>query len=285
MQDFLSFSAQIKSKYSYRNTNWIKKQYKGASIVKTYSDWKKDNIEVRKGQHGIKILRPIFAEVVEIENKVIPKKKWDDAILQKIKNNELEVQNVLRSFGISYVFDISQTFLPKEKYPKNYFDSWYRKNKPDPTLDEKCSIIFNVLSRIIERKGWKINTDATLGLVQGQTTFLLKEIKLNKLNELHENLNTLFHEYAHILCEHDKSKISLGLKEYQAELVAYTCHKHINIEVKEHSFKYMKGWLKDINASQKRAIVDQIIRVSKEIVNELEDELRAMELETNKTIN
>ncbi|WP_429995207.1 hypothetical protein [Mycoplasmopsis bovis] len=69
----------------------IKDQFPGASIVKSYSSWKKENVQVRKTEKGISIFRPKVIEYVVYDNKKVTKDKWTNEIKELVKNNELEV--------------------------------------------------------------------------------------------------------------------------------------------------------------------------------------------------
>ena len=84
--------------YSPRNILLIYAQNKNATSVASYTDWKRHGYQVKKGEKGIKIIRPI--------------KFIDDATGEEVIN-----------FRTGYVFDISQVICKNPKPdPKPDFD-------------------------------------------------------------------------------------------------------------------------------------------------------------------
>ena len=97
--------------YSYTNSLLISIQNENATIVKSFSDWKKDNVSINKNEKGIKIFCPIKQVFVEYEK--------DDKGRIKIDENGNRIENKKyerTAFKVGRVFDISQTNANKEDY-------------------------------------------------------------------------------------------------------------------------------------------------------------------------
>ncbi|WP_029333254.1 hypothetical protein [Mycoplasma capricolum] len=149
IQDFLEFSLQIHNKYSLRNLEMVKKQFQGATILKSFTEWKRERIFIKKGEKGIKIWQPLESDYVELEDNIILKKDWTDEIKEKVKNRELEVKSKVIGFKMGNTFDISQTNLPKEQYPLNYFT--YFIDEDNDNL-EKNITLFNEIKNVLKIK-------------------------------------------------------------------------------------------------------------------------------------
>nr|VZR97382.1 hypothetical protein MF5295_00285 [Mycoplasma feriruminatoris] len=274
IQAFIEFSLQIHNKYSLRNLEMIKKQFEGATILKSFTEWKREQIFIKKGEKGIKIWQPMESDYVELENNIIIlKKDWTDEIKEKIKNKEIEVKSKVIGFKMGNTFDISQTNLPKEKYPLNYFT--YFISEDDDNL-EKNTALFNEIKKCIENKNVQVYMDESLGQVKGLASrFTLNgetrsSILLNEHNSVKQNIETLLHEYAHIKYNHSYKDTSRAECEYQAELTAYLLCKKLKIDTRDYSYDYIKSWVDGSTKEDRKKWLNEVVLKSKQINNELE---------------
>ncbi|PTD31817.1 ImmA/IrrE family metallo-endopeptidase [Mycoplasma leachii] len=277
IQDFLEFSLQIHNKYSLRNLEMVKKQFQGATILKSFTEWKRERIFIKKGEKGIKIWQPLESDYVELEDNIILKKDWTDEIKEKVKNRELEVKSKVIGFKMGNTFDISQTNLPKEQYPLNYFT--YFIDEDNDNL-EKNITLFNEIKKCIENKNIPVYMDESLGQVRGVAPrFTLngeirRSILLNEHNSVRQNIKTLLHEYAHIKYNHSYKDTSRAECEYQAELTAYVLCKKLNIDTQDYSYDYIKFWVDDSTKDDRRKWLNEVVLKSRQINNELEEHFK-----------
>lgn len=118
--------------YSTTNALLIYSQFPTATKVGSYNTWKKNNRQVKKGEKGIKIFRPM-----------IGKRKKDD--IETAKSDEKEE---LIGFTLGTVFDISQTEIIDME-----LEAEKEKKQPSKRVFEKCSgtdELLTVLKNIIE---------------------------------------------------------------------------------------------------------------------------------------
>lgn len=260
MEDFLSFIANLDNKYSYVNMCLIKDQFPGASIVKSYSSWKKENVQVRKTEKGISIFRPKVIEYVVYDNKKVTKDKWTNEIKELVKNNELEVYTYTKGFTLCKVFDISQTTLPKNQYPKQYFLYFIKEDNENIKPNTK---LLSLLCNFIKKHNIGI-TYASMGLITSEQRFygtniygIQHWIRLNDKNSITQNIYSLVKEYAHTLLGHDKSAINNIENEYQAKLVAFTVCKNLKLKgIELSSFDKFRSW---VNQSTKQMRKNELI--------------------------
>lgn len=102
--------------YSARNQLLILAQRPNATGVRTFDQFKKDGYHVKKGEKGIKILKPVEHEVFQRADKsVVDVFKATASEKEAIKNGNLKTQKKLY-YKLQTVFDVSQTNVPKEEY-------------------------------------------------------------------------------------------------------------------------------------------------------------------------
>lgn len=102
--------------YSARNQLLILAQKPNATGVRTFDQFKKDGYHVKKGEKGIKILKPVEHEVFQRADKsVVDVFKATASEKEAIKNGNIKTQKKLY-YKLQTVFDVSQTNVPKEEY-------------------------------------------------------------------------------------------------------------------------------------------------------------------------
>ncbi|EIN15486.1 Hypothetical protein MAGb_0140 [Mycoplasmopsis agalactiae 14628] len=272
MEEFLSFIANLNNKYSFINMCLIRSQFPGASIVKSYSSWKKENIQVRKSEKGISIFRPKVIKYVVYNNAKVTKDKWTNEIKELVKNNELEVYTYTKGFTLAKVFDISQTILPKEKYPKQYFSYFIKED--DENINPNAKLL-SLLCNFIAKHNIGI-TYATMGLNTSEQRFydtnihgIKHWIRLNDKNSITQNIYSLVKEYAHTLLGHDISAISKIENKYQAQLVAYAICKSFRLKgIEISSFDEFRSWVNQSTKEMRKKWINSVIFASKQFAND-----------------
>jgi hypothetical protein len=191
MQTYLEMCARF-HQYSPNNIWLITTAFPDATMVAGYRKWQEMGRYVIRGERGIPILAPM---------------------LKKKENGRDKQERVLTGFRVVYVFDISQT--DGEPLPEP--PQW-----KSPEQNEKLT---KRLLAFAEGQGIKVEVreleGETQGISQGGSIVLSPEA----------GTKTLLHEIAHELM-HQKGEgpLSRGLRELEAEAVAYVVAKHFDLD-------------------------------------------------------
>jgi len=191
MQRYLDMSAKF-HQYSPFNVWLILMEKPTATVVAGFHKWISMKRFVRKGEHGIAILAPVFAPEVNEDGEQIEK---------------------LVGFKTVYVFDISQTDGQPLPEPPNWKST------------EQNALLRERLQDFAANKGIVVNVKQLPGETQGVSlggTIILSPQAGTK---------TLIHEIAHELLHHKQHEVtSQTIRELEAEAVAYVVCKHFGLD-------------------------------------------------------
>jgi len=177
--------------YSPCNVWLILMSQPNASYVAGFKKWQSKGRFVRKGEHGIPILAPIFTTVI---------------------NKDGEEEQKLTGFKIVFVFDVSQTDGDPLPDPPNW------------KSPEKNAELMNKLTKFAQDKGIQIQMKHIGHDIQGVS--LGGKIILDP----EAGTKTLIHEIAHELLHHKENVLSgCTHRELEAESVAYVVAKHFGL--------------------------------------------------------
>jgi antirestriction protein ArdC len=191
MQRYLDMCSKF-HQYSPFNVWLILMEKPTASVVAGFHKWITMKRYVRKGEHGIAILAPVF---VPDEN----------------ENGE-QVEKLV-GFKTVYVFDISQTDGEPLPEPPNW-----KSPEQNALLTERL-LDFTASKGIIVKV--KYLPGETQGISLGGTIILSPQA----------GTKTLIHEIAHELLHHKQSEVtSQTIRELEAEAVAYVVGKHFGMD-------------------------------------------------------
>ena len=243
-ENFMKYLATASKfhKYSFGNQILISVQNPVATQVASYDDWKnKFNRQVKRGSKAIKILVPVFAKT-EVVN----------------SQGQKEEEKRLVSYRVGNIFDIADT--EGDEIPKFFTE-----------LGDQGQSYYETLKGIMEQEGIKV-VEENLGKVQG-----LSSGKLVKINVTLDGTNkflTLIHEYAHEVLHKGSENATLarGLKECQAEAVAYIVGNYFGVESPVSS-DYLQNW--GNNATTLKENLKPVIRASQLFINQLVQELES----------
>jgi hypothetical protein len=240
-KNYLLFSSKF-HKYSFGNQILISIQNPLASKVASYDDWQtKFNRQVKKGAKGIKILVPVFKKV-EVNN-----------------NGVVEEEKRLVSYRVGNVFDVADT---EGQEIKEFFYA----------LGDKGQSHYETLTRIMEKEGIKVVEES----IKPQGISYGGLVKINSSLDGTNKFLTLIHEYAHELLHKgsENAALSRGLKECQAEAVAYIVANYFEVESPVSS-DYLQNW--GNTADTLKENLKPVIRASQLIINQLVQELSVSE--------
>ncbi|HGZ7920819.1 TPA: ArdC-like ssDNA-binding domain-containing protein [Staphylococcus aureus] len=286
IKEYIDFSSQFYN-YSSRNQMLIANQNKGASVVAPYKKWQELDAQVMKGEKAIKIMVPserkTFVRHNGDDKQIVPISKATAEEKQKIKDNQIKVNKQI-TFVKGNVFDIRQTNLPEEKYPK----IMQQLRGDVPNYEEKISNLTKIANAfditVRESKdSMKGARGAYIETVSGD-----KIIELNKNNEEQQNTKTMIHELGHALI-HGKDKIvdsnknlSKQDREFQAEMTALIVGKHMGLENNDYSIKYIHSYAAEFNSEQKLELMKDVQKASSELIKAIDgNDSKQIYLEAN----
>lgn len=222
---FLDFMGGFHA-YSLNNVLLILSQFPAASRVAGFRAWQEKGRQVRKGERGIRIFgysaRKITDESGEVE--------LDDDGNPKTR----------ATFPILSVFDIGQTdpIDPDEDEP------WNIVNRLDG--DDEAGV-YATIRAYLEGKGWTVEDDEISGERNGYTDPEARRVVIDSRLSPAQRAKTALHEAGHILLGHVEDLADYlehrGVKECEAESVAYVVAGLLGIDTSAHSVGYVAGWV------------------------------------------
>ena len=251
-------------RYSFANTMLIMMQCPGATAVMPYGNaekqtgWLGIGRQVRKGETGIRIWAPSTRKL--------------DPAADRLKvigpDGKLAKTEVLTGFRLVSVFDVSQT--DGEPLPK-----------PNRLLDgDDPAGLFAQLMDVAIELGFSVQVTPEIAGRPGANGICVfvgesgAEITVAGSRSPAQKVKSEVHEIAHALL-HNGSIITRGLKELEAESVAYVVCKYLGLDTSDYSFGYVAGW-KGGDAEQAREAIkasgQRISGASKQILDGLEAE-------------
>jgi len=219
-EKFLTF-AQSFHTYSLNNVLLILSQRPDASRVAGFRQWQAKGRQVRKGQKGIKILGYSTKEIT-VED-----------------DNGDETERRTARFPILTVFDISQTD-PSEG----------AEQVDDMTAhiegDDVARIAAKVTAWLVEQ-GWTVDVEPIDGAANGYTTTDgTRRVVIDAKLAPAQAAKTTVHEAAHVILHADEpiaeNAEHRGVKETEAESVAYVVAGLAGLDTSAYSVGYVAGW-------------------------------------------
>jgi antirestriction protein ArdC len=221
----------------------IAMQRPDATQVAGYGTWHSLGRQVRKGEHGIKIL-VCGAEKLTVTNVATGEK------------TEMESASHLR-FRVVNVFDVEQTFgedLPDATTPRLL-------------AGEAPDGLWAALAAQVGQAGCTVvRTDCSPanGSYSPETRTVTVRPDLSDA----QACKTLAHELAHVLMEHDYATRLRSLCEVEAESVAYVVMRSQGVETDGYSLPYVATWAGDTKAVAATAAA--VVKVAHQIMTALE---------------
>lgn len=218
---WLTYAASFRS-YSVRNILLIRAQRPMATQVAGYKSWQERGRQVRKGEHGIRILGG--KTVVRTETNP--------------DGGEEEEKRRVQFFPCS-VFDVEQTDLVDPS------------KEPAPLakrLDGADELgIYGATFDYLTGLGWQVRREPIPGETNGYTQHEGKTIVVDEGLSPAMSAKTLLHESAHALMhapdiDGDRYVEHRGEKEVEAESVAYLVAHACGLDTSEYSVGYIAGW-------------------------------------------
>lgn len=297
---YLEFLAQF-HKYSPRNRAMILSQRQSAIGVGSYKWFQSQGYQVQRGEKGIKIMAPatvtLFSrqkngtsQLVKLSEATANEKKQIAA--GKIKTRSKTV------YRLGTVFDVTQTNMPKDKYPEYYpnrhVDFEIKDKQQAQELKEALQAVGKELQvkLITKEKFDKLapqEQDAIrekLGNAKGAFFPAANTIMMNPKNTPSEDITVLIHELAHAtlhnaspnkeakewLAKNGLEKINadqpVAIKELQAEMTSYLVAKKHGIDTSATAQTYIGSWtqnnqkLSEMKPIEQQDILNSVINTA-----------------------
>ena len=263
-----------------RNTYTNKKTGRTREVVH-------NNLSVKTGEKShITLFRPMMVEMIPVldENgnqvkngKGNPKyKRLSEATLEekalkkegKLKSRffqERDSKTGLAKFATYKVFELSQTTLKPEFYPKAMPNRHYDFNMDHIRTKE----VLEGLSDYAKNIGITIYQDDAKELKSAKGAFYPDEQKilLNPDNTPGEVVATTIHELAHASLHNPKfansykEDVSKDRRELEAEMTSYLVSKHFGLDTSEKAIRYMALWTDNLTSLDDQELAQSMKRI------------------------
>ena len=244
-------------------------------------------LSVKSGEKAqITLFRPLMAKMIPVlddqgnqvkNSKGNPKfKKISEATTQEkalLKEGKLKVvqfqerdqETGLPKFTTYKVFELSQTTLKPESYPKAMPNRQYQFDtdqvKTKEVLDGLCDYAGTLGVRLLRDEVHE------LGNAKGAFYPGEQKIFLNPNNLPGEQIATTIHELAHATLHnpkftaHYKEDVSTPRKELEAEMTSHLVSKHFGLDTSEAAIDYMAGWTKNLTQLDDKQLAESMKRI------------------------
>ena len=233
------------------------------SYVAGFNTWKALGRSVSKGQHGYQILAP-NRRAARVATDAGGHSRALGADEAPSADESLETRRVLKGFRIEHVFAAEQTTgepLPEPPMPK-VLDG----QAPDGLWD-------NIIGQITDR-GYAVrlvpSADA-IGGANGRTTWDSHVVEVRSDMDEAARTKSLIHELGHVVL-HDpvtlagKGHPARGLKEIEAESVAFIVADAHGMATDDYTFPYVTGWAGEDGAKAVRATASRVASAAQSII-------------------
>ena len=245
---FLDF-ARVFHRYSINNLLLILSQRPDATRVAGYRTWQSVGRQVTKGQRGIRIFGG-----------------RDVVTRQEDERTGEETEHRTRRFFPVSVFDISQT-EPIDPDAEDPSTIAHRLTGDDP---------LGILAAVVDfltGQGWTVEREAIAGEVNGYTTTdgsrrVVVDVDLSPAHAA----KTALHEAAHVLLHAEEDPAEYvqhrGVKETEAESVAYVVAGLLGLDTSAYSIGYVAGWSEG-DAETIKATAARVLRAAHTLADAL----------------
>ena len=238
-----------------------------------------NNLSVKTGEKShITLFRPMMVEMIPVldENGNPKYKRLSEATPEekalkkegKLKSRffqERDSNTGLAKFATYKVFELSQTTLKPEFYPKAMPNRHYDFNMDHVRTKE----VLEGLSDYANSIGVTIYQDDAKELRSAKGAFYPDEQKilLNPDNTPGEVVATTIHELAHATLHNPKfansykEDVSKDRRELEAEMTSYLVSKHFGLDTSEKAIRYMAIWTDNLTSLDDQQLAQSMKRI------------------------
>ena len=284
VKELLNFMSRF-PELSFRNQLLIEEQFPGATACLGRAALKKEGIYIKKGEQGNKIfVRKTVKGFYEKGRGFVRETEATPEDKKRIESGQIEVIKK-PYYTIEKVFDITQTQLKPEDYPKIFpnrvFDFQLDKTGQSELQAGIQAVANNIGIQIRDMTESEVY-QRELGQARGayvRNEFTgEEEIVMNTRNTPTQHLATSIHELAHARM-HKFSELDTATKELQAEMTSYIVCKHFGMDTSEKAIPYIATWTKngqtldDKEAAERGKIMNDVSRVANEFIQTISTEI------------
>ena len=258
--DFLSLFPH----YSVGNSMLIMLQRPNATLVQSFTSWKKLDRHVKKGEKGIKIIAPVVYKIPVSSSSSADSNDDDDTT-----PSDGGSVKVARGFKLTTTFDVSQTEgadLPE----------YYGEEELTGKVADYQTILKAAISASPVRVSFSndIQGEAKGYFDPGHDCIVVRK----EMSEV-QTLKTLLHEMTHAalhsqnaLAERKKKTGKVPdryQKETEAESTAYVICRHFGIDTSGYSFPYVASWNKDKTLKDLKESLSMIQKTAESYIDKI----------------
>ncbi len=236
-----------------------------STAVAGYEAWKTLGRQVDKGERGIQILAPVVRKVTKDQagrtdavGRGEPEPAATGAAVARPGNDtpgdegassEAERRRVA-GYRVAYVWDLSQT--SGEPLP----------TQPLPQLlsGQAPAGLWDSLARLVADRGFTLER-GDCGPANGWTDYTTRTVRVRDDVDAAQAVKTLAHEAGHVLL-HDPAGLGesttahcQGVKEVEAESVAYLVTASHGLSTDDYTFAYVTGWAGSVDGIEPETVV------------------------------
>ena len=185
--------------------------------------------------------------------------------LRVVQFQERDQETGLPKFTTYKVFELSQTTLKPESYPKAMPNRQYQFDtdqvKTKEVLDGLCDYAGTLGVHLLRDEVHE------LGNAKGAFYPGEQKILLNPNNLPGEQIATTIHELAHATLHNPKftayykEDVSTPRKELEAEMTSHLVSKHFGLDTSEAAIDYMAGWTKNLTQLDDKQLAESMKRI------------------------
>ncbi|MCZ4553673.1 ArdC-like ssDNA-binding domain-containing protein [Gordonia rubripertincta] len=261
---FLDQSAAFHA-YSFKNVVLILTQCPEATAVAGYNQWLERGRHVRAGQKAIRIFGFSFKKITDTDP----------------DTGEEETERRAPRFPILSVFDESQTDPNTELTPRMLKANPKAKLWADVEQHPAQRLtgadpdgIYGQVSDVMTARGWTITHRELDGHTNGYTTCDgTRQIVIEAALQPAQTAKTMIHEAAHALLHADltgpdRQQMHRGIREVEAESVAYVLAGLLGLDTTSYSIGYIAEWAAadtDLIATTGKRVLDTVHTLTNEL--------------------
>jgi DNA primase catalytic core len=248
-RSWLDFAGKL-NRYSFDNLMLIMSQRPDAKAVASYTTWKSVDRQVQRGERSIKVLAPITRRIELTDDQGQP-------VLDE--DGHRQRKNKVVGYRPVSVFDINQTTGPPPPEPVH----------PKLLAGQAPDGLWRSLEREVSERGYRLLRAGSeqLGTANGATMPTLREVWIRDDVDDAQAVKTLAHELAHVILHADDADGPCrGIKEVEAESVAYLTLASHGMTTDNYSFPYVAHWAYPIAEVEHIDITEVVTRTGRRVM-------------------
>ena len=268
--------------YTYNNQLLIYLQKPDAKFVASFKTYKDLGYSVKSNPDSIKVIAPVFLVRV-LDTKTNEVKYYSDLTkeeksIYKDKTNDRIVfhSRKLVNFTIGTVFDITDSTMPYEEIEEKLYPK---------VNDENADYYIDAVEKVIKDNHFALEFKK-LHDAEGYCTFQDNKIVISEKLTGVAKLKVMLHELAHSLAHtnlknnYDDYKKDRNRYEVEAESIAYSVGKFLNINMAQDSFIYLYNYSKNKDLEELDKSLKTIVDISSDIIKKIDNRTKDLFFDT-----